>query len=73
MKERDTSRDYYTQEDDAKIVAIMTEWVPRRKQAIREKNLHAAPIPEFVAIKVQEIAIHLSRNSTLCAHIIFFR
>lgn len=63
MKERDTSRDYYTQEDDAKIVAIMTEWVPRRKQAIREKNLHAAPIPEFVAIKVQEIAIHLSRNS----------
>lgn len=63
MRERDTSRDYYTQEDDDKIVAIMTDWVPKRKQAIADKNLHAAPIPEFVAIKVLEIATHLSRNS----------
>ncbi|QGZ16004.1 hypothetical protein Kuja_0130 [Vibrio phage vB_VchM_Kuja] len=63
MAERDVSRDYYTAEDDIKINAIMVEWVPKRKAAIEKGNLQLAPIPEFVAIKVLEIANHLSRAS----------
>ena len=63
MVERDTSRDYYSVEDDQKINEIMVEWVPKRKAAIKEGNLHLAPIPEFVAKKVMEIATHLSRAS----------
>lgn len=60
---RDTSRDYYTQDDDEKIIRIMTMWVPLRLKAIAEGNLQSAPIPEFVALKVQEIARHASRDS----------
>lgn len=63
MAERDTSRDYYTQEDDEKIIRIMKVWAPLRRKAKREGNLHLVPIPEFVAQKVYQIAEHQSRSA----------
>lgn len=60
---RDTSRDYYTKEDDEKIIRIMEMWVPLRVKAIKEGDLSRAPIPEFVGLKVREIATHAARDS----------
>lgn len=63
MEQRDKSRDYFTEADNDKIIEIMKKWVPLRRKALQEGNLQQAPIPEFVALKVQQIAEHTSRGS----------
>ncbi|CAL9978382.1 late sigma transcription factor [Vibrio phage K469] len=53
---------YYSEEDDRKVIELIAEWAPRRKQAIIDGDLHAAPIPAHVYQCIVTIAKNIVKR-----------
>lgn len=61
--DKDKSSWYYTEEDDKKILELFKDFRPIRQQAFKDKMLTNAPIPEFIGVKVLEIATNIAKNA----------
>lgn len=51
---------YFSTEENDKCVEILTEWRPRRIEALKAKDPQAAPIPPYVAERVLRICENIS-------------
>lgn len=50
---------YYTDEDDAKVIELLKEWIPRRKEAIANET-PLPKVPEFVGKAINDIVTKTS-------------
>ncbi|QJT71311.1 hypothetical protein GR28A_00023 [Vibrio phage vB_VcorM_GR28A] len=57
----DKSNWYFTEEDAKKVIELLTEWRPRRLKAREQGDLSLAPIPDFVGLKVWDIAKNVAK------------